>query len=234
MSTWFKDIANLLEPLYDEVDEQNRPWVVSEFDNFHKELLVLMGDQQLVESLRGYTDYRGNVFNEKQNKWKFVHNYNVRMFARINNQVIGIKDGAIHILEGGTGYGTFFGEKFPIRVEPVFNIKSRQNKSWLTITEIASHKWEIERTLSEYFGSRVSQQSSLKLGKLQEKEFSFYSELMMDQNTPVFTDPELAEVTGDRLRSKILRVLLKLDDTVVVRSLLHQVFMGFTDSPKNK
>ena len=230
MDNWFKEMAELIDAYY---DTDTPPRIISEFDQFHKELIVYITHPSLPDSFRGYDDYKGMVFNEKRNEWKFAHNYDAEIFLKVNNNVFGIKTGALHLHEGGTDYGSFYGTKYPIKLEPVFNKTPHANKIWQTISEIASHPWSIERTLSEYFGSRDYQESSLALTKLTEKEFTFHSELMGDANTPNFTDAELAVATGNKLRSKVLRVLLRLDDTVVVRSLLHQVIIGYIDSPKN-
>lgn len=230
MGNWFKELADLIDPYY---DTATPPRVLCEFDQFHKELITYFSHPSLPESFRGYSDYKGMVFNEKSNKWKFAHNYDADIFMRVNNNVLGIKNGQLYLLEAGNDYGTLLGTKYPSKMEAVFNKTPHANKTWQTITEISSHKWGIERTLSEYFGSRDYQQSSLLVGNLTEEEFTFVADLLNDVNTPTFTDPELATATGDKLRSKVLRVLLRLDDSVNVRSLLHQVILGYIDSPKN-
>lgn len=230
MSSWFKELGEVLEPLYTSEDQ---PWIISEFDSWMGELLTYVTHPSMPALFRGYADYKGVVFNEDRNQWKYVHSYDAEMYGKVNNEIIGFKENKIFIHEGGNDYGSLYGTKRACKIEPVFNINANQNKLWQTISEIASHRWSVERTLSEYFGSRIEQESSLALDKLIPKEFTFYSELLADRNTPNYTNPDLAKVNGDRLRSKIIRVLLRLDDQVVTRSLLHMIILGYADSPKN-
>ena len=230
MRSWFKEIGEILDPLY---LPDSRPWVTSEFDNWMGELLTYISHSSLPTTFRGYADYKGVVFNEKINQWKYVHNYDADMYGKVNNEIIGFKGNEIFIHEAGEDYGSLYDVKYPCRIEPVFNIKANANKIWQNITEVASHKWSIERTLSEYLGIRIEQESSLHIDKLISKEYTYHSELLGDKNTPNSTDQNLARVTGNRLRSKIIRVLLRLDDQVDKKSLLHMVILGFSDSHKN-
>lgn len=231
MTTWFKEMADLLDPLY---TDESQPWIISEFDQYHGELLVYMQHTSLPSSFRGYTNYKGMVFSEKRNQWKYSHNYTADFFAKINNQVIGFTSNTLYIHEKGSDFLKIYGTKQDARIEPVFNIAPASNKIWQTITEISSHKWSIERMLSEYFGSRVEQESNLTdLSLLKEKEGSFVAAILNDKNSPTFTNQDEAVIKGEKMRSKIIRVLLKLDGSISTRSLLHMVLIGSTDSPKN-
>lgn len=230
MNSWFKEIQAIIDPLY---TPESRPWIIAEFDYRTKELLTYIDHVSLPEKFRGYEDYKGVVFNEDLNQWKYIHNYDAQMYGRVNNEIIGLKGNKIFVHEAGDDYGSLYGVKKPCKIEPVFNTQANANKLWQSITEISSHKWAIERSLSEYLGVRVEQESALALSKLKQKEFTYFSELLADKNTPNATDPNLAAVNGDRLRSKIIRVLLRLDDQVVQKSLLHMVILAYADSPKN-
>jgi hypothetical protein len=229
MRNWYKELGDLLITKYG-TDEE--PKVISGFDNFNQELVNFISHSSLPATFRGYSTYKGAMFSEQDRRWKSIHSYEPEMFACMNNTFISFNGGSLFLHEkgGDESYSTFYGEKFNVMIEPVFNDIPKNTKSWQTISLVTTDAWNVDRFLSEYQGTKPKQQSNLPLAKLNEKEGNFYSEILMDENTPLRANPL---IEGNKMRSKIIRALLKLDPDVVTLSLLHYVEVGDIDSPKN-
>lgn len=206
------------------------PVVISEFDPFHDELITHISHSLLPATFRDYANYKGAVFSEEDTRWKYIHDFNPEMFGVLNDQLYSFKAGTVYKHEGSSAYSTFYGTKYDVKIEPVFNELPKDMKSWQGITLIASHGWSVERLLSEYRGAKTKQQSSINLDDFEEKEDGYYAAIKNDANTPLVSYPL---INGNKMRSKAIRALLKLDPSITTMSLLHYVLMGEIDSPKN-
>lgn len=224
---WFKELSSLLLPQYltDEI-----PVVISEFDPFNMELVTFINHSLLPATFRGYADYKGDTFSEEDTRWKNNHSYNPERFAKMNNQLYGFKDGDIYQHEATDNYSTFYGVKYDVKVEPVFNDFPEDIKRWMTIILGSTDKWSVERVLSEYRGNKALIESSITLDQFETREDKHWASFRGNINTPNRIN---AIIEGDPLRSKAIQVLLKLDPSVVHLSLLHNVVAGFIESPKN-
>ena len=174
--------------------------------------------------------YKGAAFSEDDKGWKYCHNYNPEMFGKLNDDIFSFKDGSIYLHEDSDTYRSFYGTSQDVKFEPVFNELPKDMKSWQAITIISSHKWSVERLLSEYRGAKTKQQSSIELADFEEVEDGYYAAIKMDMNTPLVSYPL---INGNKMRSKAVRALLKLDPSITTLSLLHYVLIGEIDSPKN-
>ncbi len=227
MRTWFSDLGDLLITKY---QTSELPKVVAEFDNFNRELITFQNHSTLPSSFRGYDNYKGSLFSEEDTRWKSCHNFTPEMMGKMNNQLVLFKNGSPFLYEKAETYSTFFGTKFDVMWEPVFNDNPTAKKAWKAFAEVCTDKWSVERILSEYRGLLNRQQTNIPITNFETKEDNFYSEIRRDVNTPNITNPV---IEGDLMRSKAIQVLMKLDPSVVHLSLLHYVFAEVTDSPKN-
>lgn len=233
MQTWFNEIGGLTINRY---NQGNDPVALSDYDIFNQELLVYNNHSSMPASLRGYTTYKGVVFNENDKRWKFVHSYAPEMLGKINSVVLASVGGRLFLLENGdesTSYNNFFGTKYPTQIEFVGNDLPKWTKLWQTISVIGSgDRWSVERFLTEKF-SNTTQVSRLDLDAATDLEGVFWAAIQNDQNTPNLSSGQSALVSGDKMRSKALRVLLQLDTSVISLSLLHYLVIGYIDSKKN-
>lgn len=151
--------------------------------------------------------------------------------SKIGNTVIAFRNGNVYVIEREeTDHSTFFGEKYDVMWEPVFNDSPKDKKSWKALGIIATDEWGVERVLSEYRGQKDLQQSSIPMTAFQMKEDVYWASMRRDENTANVEHPNL---NGREMRSKAIQVLLKLNPEVVHRSLLHYVEAEMADSPKN-
>jgi hypothetical protein len=226
MRNWFKEIGTLLINKYftDEV-----PTAISEFDPFNMELITYINHSSLPATFRGYEIFKGAVFSENDKTWKRCHSDQPEMFVKMNSQLYSFLLGNIYQHEAGIAYSTFYGVKQNVQWEPVFNDESEFKRSWQAFAEVATHKWSVERILSEFRGNKIKQQTRISLDKFDEREDNFYSDIPRDINSPG-ANPV---IEGDRMRSKAIQVLMQLDPAVVSLSLLHYVYAICEDSPKN-
>jgi hypothetical protein len=225
MRNWFRELGALLSSKY---STSTPPWVVSEYNPYTEELTTLINHADLPSTFRDYTIYKGAVFNDDDNRWKYCHSYEPEMFARLDTQLISFVAGTLYLHEQGSGYSTFYNSKNDVYLEPVATGKNMVN--WQTIAVTATDKWSVERFLSEYRGLRSKQLSSLTLAQMEYKEDKYTAAIKQDVNTVNATN---AIITGDNMRSRALRALLKLDPAVVTESLLFYVDIAPIDSPRN-
>ena len=89
--------------------------------------------------------------------------------------------------------------------------------SWQNVAVIATDTWSVERFLSEYRGSsRSKRTTTIALTGMEYQEDKYVAAIPNDTNAG-------GPIEGDKMRSRALRVLLKLDPSVVTESLLHYV-----------
>lgn len=227
MRNWFREIGLLITDAYQSSDI---PKAICEFDTYNEELVTFIDHSSLPEEFRGYSKYKGCVFSEDDVRWKQVHSYEPEMFGKVGALLISFKNGGLYLHEKGTGYNTFYGVKQDVQWEPVFNDNPQYKKSWQAIANLSTHKWSVERILSEFRGDKQKQQSRININQFSEKEDMYFAAIPNNLNTPNVSNPI---IEGDKMRSKAIQVLMQLDQTVVTKSLLHYVYAETIDSPKN-
>jgi hypothetical protein len=228
MRNWFSELGDLMITKY---QTSEKPLAISEFDPFNREVVTFQNHSTLPATFRGYANYKGAMFSEEDKRWKSCHNFVPELMSKMNNQLIMFKDGSPFLYEKGEGYSEFFGTKYEVMWEPVFNDNAHLKKKWQAFANVATDKWSVERILSEYRGLKAKQETRIKLNKFAEREDNFYAEIQRDINTP--NGGVRAIVEGYMMRSKAIQVLMQLDPAVVHLSLLHYVMAEVTDSPKN-
>lgn len=226
MRNWFRELANLLYTTY---VTDTPALVISEYDHFNDELVTFISHSTLPSTFRSYSTYKGAIFSEEDTRWKTVHSYTPEMMGKLGNQLFLFRGGEVFKAEQGTNYSTFFGTKYNVQWEPVMNDEPFYKKSWQALANVATHKWSVERMLSEYRGAKTVQQSTIPMANFDEREDNYYASIPRDVNTGV-SNPQ---IEGNRMRSKAIQVLMQLDPAVVELSLLHYVFAECIDSPKN-
>jgi len=224
MRNWFRELGDTLDKEYltDEL-----PVALSCFDGFNDELITVLNHSSLPGSFRGYEIYKGLLFSEKDTRWKSAIQYEPELMGSVSNLVLIMSGGSIYKHEKGTGYLTFLGDKVDAKYQPVFNQEQKRVKLWQTLAVMGTHKWSVESIESEFRGDKAIQQSSLELEDFTEYEDTFKAGIRNDENSTG------GIIEGDKMRSKALKVMFKLDPDVVTRSLLHYAFAGYIDSPKN-
>jgi hypothetical protein len=228
MRNWFKELGKLM---MNEYNTDDVPMAISGFDPFHESLVTYQNHTDLPATFRDYTTYKGAIFSEDDTRWKSIHSLSPEMFGKMNDEFISFKAGGVYTHETNSLYSTFYGTKYDVKIEPVFNGPLPKDvKSWQTFATVSSHKWSVERFLSEYRGAKTKQQSVLTLAEMIEKEDGYYAPIKNDQNTPVVSSPL---IEGNKMRSKALRALMTLDPSITTLSLLHYVEVGDINSPKN-
>lgn len=227
MRNWFRELGQLLINLY---GTSENPRIISDFDPSNDELVTFINHSTLPLTFRDYATYKGSIFSEDYKLWKSCHSYDPDFFANLNSQLLSFRQGSVYRHEQSSTYSTFYGTKFDVMIEPVFNEIPKDMKSWQSFAITSTHGWSVDRFLSEYRGAKTKQQSSLTLTQFEEREDGYYAAIKNDVNTPVVSSPI---INGNKMRSKAIRALMKLDPSVVILSLLHYVTSESIDSPKN-
>lgn len=227
MRNWFSELGDLMITKYQSAEV---PLALAEFDPFNRELVTFQDHSTLPATFRGYSNYKGSLFSEDDTRWKSCHNFQPEMMGKINNQLIMFKNGSPFLYEKGTAYSTFFGVKYDVMWEPVFNDEPQLKKAWKALAIVSTDGWSVERILGEYRGLKIKQQTRIKLADFEMREDNYYAAISRDLNTPHISNPI---VDGDIIRGKAIQVLMQLDPSIVYLSLLHYVMAEVTDSPKN-
>lgn len=227
MRNWFRELAALTIDAY-QTDE--RPMVISEYDPYNEEVVTYMDHADLPGTFRGYTNYKGSLFSEADTRWKSCHDYAPERMGKIGVQLVSFKGGSVYLHEQNDNHSTFYGVKYNVQWEPVFNDDLAMKKVWQALAYIATDRWSAERILSEYRGIKLKQQTSIKMENFVQKEDNFYAAIPKDINTPNATVPG---IEGNMMRSKAIQVLLQLDPDLITRSLMSYAMAECADSPKN-
>lgn len=227
MRNWFKEFGELLINKYTSV--ATSPLAISGFDAFNEELVTFQDHSDLPSALRGYDTYKGALFSEEDTRWKSIHSIEAEMMGSLNDQFVFFKDGSVFLHESSATHNTFFDVKHDSYIEPIFNIFPTQNKIWQALKLVATEKWSVERLLGEYRGLKTIQSSIIPLENFIDKEDFYWAAFLRDVNSPGITN---AVLEGQHMRGKAIQVLLKLDPSVVTRSLLQYIEVGYTPSPK--
>jgi hypothetical protein len=227
MRNWFREIAALL---IDEYQTSTPPLVIADFDSYNEELVTFMDHSVLPATFRGYSNYKGSLFSEEDTAWKSIHNYSPERFAKIGTQLYSFKAGSLFKHEQSETHSTFYGVKYDVQWEPVFNTDLSSKKSWQALAYIATDKWSVERILSEYRGVKPKQETSIPIDSFQDREDNLYAAITRDENTPNTVNPR---IEGNRMRSKAIQVLMQLNPATTTRSLMHYAVAECEDSPKN-
>lgn len=228
MRTWFRELNELV---IDEYNTSSPPQVISEFDSFNEELVTFQTHANMPSTFRDYDTYKGMVFSESEDRWKRAHSYTPDLMGRIANLFLIFKAGKLYKHEAGESYLTFFGTKYDAMIEPAFNLIGSNMKVWQSISIVSTNKWSVDRFLSENRGLKQKQESRILLESFEIKEDTYYASIKNDLNTPNGGPNSI--VDGNKMRSKAIQALLKLDPSVVTLSLLHYVIISAENSPKN-
>lgn len=231
MKTWFREVSDLIAPYYGTAEE---PRLLSAFDNFHNEWLTSVDHSELPALLRGYTTYKRILFSENDKRWKTAINYEPQLLAALHNDVYELIGTSLHLLERGADYGTFQGTKYDTDWEPVCNTAPKNSKSWQALELIAQDTWSFPSIKGdEKSDGGTEQETRILLTSLQRIENRWVCKIPNDMNTPNAASTEEAIVNGRKMRSKALRIYMRLNPDVDYQTVLNYLGVTFIDSPKN-
>ena len=232
-----KNISDFLIGHYDTAEV---PVVLSAFDKYNDELLISFKHSALPLTFNNIPGpYKVCGFNDStgHRRWKSFYDYEApEMFGSVNNALLSFVNGELYMNEEGadTAFGVFHGSKYDSKLEIVTNAAPASNKVFAHTGMVSIDKWSVERfQTDEKSNAGVAQESYLDLDNFEEREGTFYSEILNDKNS--FGHPSIGEaiINGDAMRGKYLRTLLKLDPAVNYKTALGFVNIGFTLSAKN-
>ena len=216
------------------------PIVLGGFDKFNEELVTsfkhsllpsLWGDIPDKYRVLGFSDAPG------EKRWKCFYAYeDAEMFGVVNNVFLAFKDGELYLMEEGidTSFNKFFGTKYDSKIEFVTNQHGSQNKNFQTINIVSRDKWSVQRFLGDILeNGGLSQESYLGLENFEERENTYYSEILSNIHSAEHVSQVEALINGDDMTGKTLRTLIRLDPSINYLSVLEYVGIGFSISRKN-
>lgn len=216
------------------------PVVLGGFDKFNEELVTSFKHSLLPATWADIPDkYKVLGFSDApgQKRWKCFYDYeDSEMFGVVNNVFLSFKAGELYMMEegGGTSFNTFFGTKYDSKIEFVTNQYGSQNKNFQAINIISLDKWSVEKFLGDIIeNSGQPQESYLELTNFEDRESTFYSEILNDKYSFGHASQIEALINGDDMIGKSLRTLIKLDPAVNYLSTFEYIGIGFSVSRKN-
>lgn len=232
LKNWFKDLSDLLINKYASV----APKVLSTFDDYHKCWITYINHADLPATFKGYSSYKCVTFAERNadKRWKEWFDYTPELFASMDNEVYSIIGTKVYIHEEGDDFGSIYGVKKDSYIEVVANPEVRKNKTWKALALESSDKWSFESVKGDWRSNGATQQETrMRTDDLEKKEWTFWTAIKKDKNTPNAASEQAAVVNGEGMRSKSLRILMKLDPAVDYYTIFNYLVLTYDDSSLN-
>lgn len=232
MKNWFKDLSDLLIDEY----ESTAPKVLSIFDNYHNCWVTYINHANLPGTFKGYSSYKCVTFAERNadKRWKEFLDLAPDVFASLDNEVYSIIGSKVHIHEAGADFGSVYGTKKDAYIEVVANPDVLENKVFTALALEASDLWSFESVKGDWrSNSGVRQETRMRTDDLQKKEWTFWTNIKKDKNTPNAASEQAGVINGENMRSKTLRILMKLDPSITYYNLFNYLVVRYLDSPVN-
>jgi hypothetical protein len=232
MKNWFKDLGDLIINNY----QSTPPKALSTFDDYHKCWMTYINHADLPASFKGYSVYKCVTFAERNadKRWKEFLEYTPELFASMDNEVYSIIGTQVYIHEEGADFGSIYGVKKDAYIEVIINPEVRRNKIWQAMALEASDKWSFESIKGDWrSNSGIRQETRMQLDDLENKEWTFWTAIKKDKNTPNVATEQDGVVNGEAMRSKSLSVLLKLDPSITYYNVFNYLVAKYDDSPVN-
>lgn len=233
MKNWFKDISDLI---IDEYGTASTPKVISVFDTYHQEWITRIDHSALPATFRGYESYKCASFAERNadKRWKSIYDYAPDLFASLDNEVYSIIGHRIHIHEEGTDFGSIYGNAVDSELELVSSTEPRKVKDWRTVAVDATDGWSMESIKGDWKSNGVDpQESRIPLTSFEAKESVYWAPIKRDLNSPNAGSAAEAVVNGNPIKSRSLRLFMKLDPAVDYLSVFNWLIVGYDHSEKN-
>lgn len=234
MKNWFKDLSDLL---IDEYNGGTTPKVLSTFDDYHKCWVTYIHHADLPATFKGYSSYKCVTFAERNadKRWKeWLPAEGTEIFASLDNEVYSIIGSEVHIHEAGNDFGSWFGVKKDVYIEVIANAEVRKNKIWKAVALESSDAWSFESVKGDWRSNGATRQETrMRQDDLQKKEWTFWTNIKKDKNTPNAASEQAGVVNGENMRSKSLRIMMKLDPAVDYLSVFNYLIVTYDDSPVN-
>lgn len=209
------------------------PTVIGCYDSFSNKYIIAM------QEISRYSDPTTLVFHQDAETISFLetrdttegfdtkYSYHPDSLDCLDNLLIAWKDGTAWTHDN-TIFNNFFGVQYGTEVSAVFGNETTGKKTFETISETGSIKWdcpEISTSLMSY-GS-TPQQSNLKTSDLEEEEGEFNAPFLRDTNSINGIN------TGDVLKGKYIIIKLRAENASTF-VFLDRVTVNYIESQLNK
>jgi hypothetical protein len=200
---------------------------VGGYDNFNNQYLLTfipeVGDRVTI------------AWDEVDNRWKTFHSFAPEAYGQLGPRLISFVDGQLFIHEIGEKANTFYGTKYDTEVEPVFHDGFPNKNVQKSVSLVSTEKWSAPRILGDKVTNprKTRQQTLWLLSHLEEVEDAFSTHIGKNIFTPNMSEQK-GFVSGEEMRSSILRILLRLDPEVDYISYLYTLTLNSVSSkPEN-
>ena len=229
MKNWFKDLGDLLIGQY---TNTIKPRVISSFDDYHERWITDINHSTLPATFKGYDVYKCSTFSEADGRWKEFFDHSADLFAGLDNEVYSLVGTTVIIHEEGSDYGSFNGVKKDSEIELVANPELMRKKIWMAQGHIASDKWSFPSIKGDWKSNGTDiQETNIGLGRLSVKEDMYWADISRDINTPNKSGDD-ARANGDVMRSRSLKLRMRLDPDVDYLSVFNWLALEYTLSEK--
>lgn len=131
----------------------------------------------------GESDAQTIVFDEKSNSFDGYISLFPEAMVAIGDLLVAFKEGQIYTHDSDS-YNTFFGEEYESSITLVFNRGSQIKKTWISLSQVASHVWDcplIYTNVKSYGSQR--QESNLVGDDFVDMESTFHANFLRDLNS---------------------------------------------------
>ena len=169
---------------------------------------------------------RNYAFNEPRNGFTGFYDYHPEWALSANDIIYSWKNGEVYKHDvSGSNYCTFYGTLYDVDITLVFNPNITEKKSWLSMMETASAKWDCPTIYTDtetYTGQR--QESTLVAAEITLLEGKFHSSFKRDIHS------RSGKINGDFLKGSYIVIKFRKQNASDLIT-LSEVLVSYNDSP---
>lgn len=154
------------------------------------------------------------AFNEDDNAWSTFYSYLPDYMDSNGIDIISFKDGALYTHNTNAIYNNFYGIQYKSNLWAYCNFGPSNKKVFEAISLESTEAWDVTIETPVTNENPLGQTTSLIVNNFQMKEGFFYSEILMDDNTPNVANPRFE---GNPMRGQYALIKLEYPGTDYVK-----------------
>lgn len=213
---YFRDKANAY------IGNKNGVKIIGGHDPFHKEYIITFND--------GTGESETIAFNYVKNLWTKRYAFVPEYYGKINNKLIGFKNGELWLHNSSSTYNNFYGVQYESFLKIAANPHPTKEKVALGV-DLALESVSIDIDYKQIeITTPEGQYSYLKSDEFEKKENVYYADILRDVNTPavLIEAGKIALRDGDEIRSKYF--LVQINDDKTTKNTLQMVNLNYIKS----
>lgn len=172
--------------------------------------------KEYIISFQNKSGFTGETlaFNEEDNAWSTFYSYLPDYMDSNGVNMISFKNGALYTHNTNSLYNNFYGVQYKSNLWAYCNFAPSNKKVFEAISLESTEAWDVTIETPVTNENPLGQTTSLITNNFQMKEGFFYSEILMDDNTPNVANPRFE---GNPMRGQYALIKLQYPGTDYVK-----------------